>query len=244
MTITGPPPKGPLAGQRGITGLETAIILIAFVVVASVFAYTVLTAGIYSSQKANESVNAAVDEVRSSITVAGNTIAYTGSVDIDGSATTTADRESAAVRIAVTIGVALQGVAIDVTPAYQINATNKNLESSGMNNSLVVNYVDSGQVLGNAAWTVEFSGTSDGDFSLEPTEKAVLTIWLADYKYDMTSGLYYALGTDTTDPFIDAAADLLKNYNTFSLEISPVQGTPLDIEKVIPQSLNPIMNLR
>ncbi len=37
--------------ERGITGLETAIILIAFVVVASVFAYIVLSAGIFSSQK-------------------------------------------------------------------------------------------------------------------------------------------------------------------------------------------------
>ena len=37
--------------QRGITGLETAIILIAFIVVASVFAYTVLSAGIFSSEK-------------------------------------------------------------------------------------------------------------------------------------------------------------------------------------------------
>jgi archaeal flagellin FlaB len=36
--------------QRGITGLETAIILIAFVVVASVFAYTVLSAGIFSAE--------------------------------------------------------------------------------------------------------------------------------------------------------------------------------------------------
>ena len=36
--------------ERGITGLETAIILIAFVVVASVFAYSVLSAGIFSSQ--------------------------------------------------------------------------------------------------------------------------------------------------------------------------------------------------
>ena len=34
--------KGPRRDERGITGLETAIILIAFVVVASVFAYTVL----------------------------------------------------------------------------------------------------------------------------------------------------------------------------------------------------------
>ena len=32
--------------QEGITGLETAIILIAFVVVAAVFAYTVLSAGL------------------------------------------------------------------------------------------------------------------------------------------------------------------------------------------------------
>ena len=33
--------------QKGITGLETAIILIAFVVVAAVFAYTVLSAGLF-----------------------------------------------------------------------------------------------------------------------------------------------------------------------------------------------------
>jgi len=38
--------------QEGITGLETAIILIAFVIVASVFAYVVLSAGLFSSQKA------------------------------------------------------------------------------------------------------------------------------------------------------------------------------------------------
>ena len=34
--------------EQGITGLETAIILIAFVIVASVFAYVVLSAGLFS----------------------------------------------------------------------------------------------------------------------------------------------------------------------------------------------------
>ena len=152
--------------ERGITGLETAIILIAFVVVASVFAYTVLTAGVFSSQKSGEAVNAAIDEVRSSIKISGNTIAYKGAVDIDGVASTTTDRVDAVVRIALTIGVALQGVPIDVTPAYQIDATNKNLESSGKTSSLVINFIDQRQVISNAAWTVEFSGTNDGDFSL------------------------------------------------------------------------------
>ena len=38
------------SSQRGITGLETAIILIAFVVVASVFAFTVISTGIFTSE--------------------------------------------------------------------------------------------------------------------------------------------------------------------------------------------------
>ena len=217
--------------QKGITGLETAIILIAFVVVASVFSYTVLTAGVFSSQKSSEAVNSAIDEVRSSIKISGNTIAYKGAVDIDGNPTTTADQVDAVVRIALTIGVALQGVPIDVTPAYQINTTNKNLESSGLTSSMVINFIDQKQVVSNAAWTVEFSGSSDGDFSLEPTERAVITVWLQDYKYDATDGLYYALGTGINDPFFDTAADLLGNFDPFSIEISPVQGTPLFIEK-------------
>ena len=233
-----------LRSERGITGLETAIILIAFVVVASVFAYTVLTAGVFSSQKSSEAVNAAIDEVRSSIKISGNSIAYKGAVDIDGVATTTADRVDAVVRIDLTIGVALQGVPIDVTPAYQINATNDNLESSGATNTLVINFIDQKQVISNTAWTVVFSGSNDGDFSLEPTERAVVTVWLQDYKYHVTAGLYYALGTDTSDPFLDAEADLLGNFDSFSIEISPVQGTPLFIEKVVPQSLSDIMNLR
>lgn len=230
--------------EKGITGLETAIILIAFVVVASVFAYTVLTAGIFSSQKSGEAVNAAINEVRSTIKIAGNSIAYKGAVDIDGVATSTADRVDAVVRIDITIGVALQGLPIDVTPAYQLNAVNKSLESSGETNSLVINLIDQNQVINGLAWTVAFSGADDGDFSLESTERAIMTVWLNDYRFDPTAGLYYALGTDTTDSFFDLSADLLGKFDSFALEIQPVLGAPLLIEKVIPQSLNDIMNLR
>jgi flagellin-like protein len=127
-----------LQSQQGITGLETAIILIAFIVVASVFAYTVLTAGVFSSQKANESVNAEIQEVRSSITVNGNTIAYKGSVDIDG-VTTTSDGTDAVTKKDITIAVALQGVPIDLTPPYQVNLDNGSLEATGLANTLVIN---------------------------------------------------------------------------------------------------------
>ena len=233
-----------LRSERGITGLETAIILIAFVVVASVFAYTVLTAGVFASQKSNESVNAAIEEVRATVITRGNTIAYSGEVDVDGVASTTADLETAVVRLDVTIAVPLAGVPVDVTPAYQLNATNKSLEKSSASNTLVIDYLDQLQVINDVAWTAEFVGNNDGDFSLEPTERAVLTIWLVEYDYDPTDGLFYNLGTDSSDPFIDINTQLLKNFDPFTLGITPVQGAPLSLEKVVPQSLNQIMNLR
>ena len=59
--------SGTVASQKGITGLETAIILIAFVVVASVFAFTVLSTGIFSSEKGKETVYAGLQEARSSL---------------------------------------------------------------------------------------------------------------------------------------------------------------------------------
>ena len=44
--------------QRGITGLETAIVLIAFVIVTSVFAFTILSAGVFSSEANKQTIHA------------------------------------------------------------------------------------------------------------------------------------------------------------------------------------------
>ena len=61
-----------MCGARGVTGLETAIILIAFVVVASVFAYGVLSAGVFSAGVSRQAVNAGVDTAASSIDLVGS----------------------------------------------------------------------------------------------------------------------------------------------------------------------------
>ena len=58
--------------QQGITGIETAIILIAFVIVASVFAYVVLSAGLFSTQKAKEVIYSGLEEAKSTIEIKGN----------------------------------------------------------------------------------------------------------------------------------------------------------------------------
>ena len=57
--------------NSGITGLETAIILIAFVVVAAVFAFTVMTTGLFSTEKAKTTAQAALTEASSSFIIKG-----------------------------------------------------------------------------------------------------------------------------------------------------------------------------
>ena len=64
-----------VGGQRGVTGLETAIILIAVVVVASVFAFTVLSTGIFSAEKGKETIHAGLREARSSLQLKGSVTA-------------------------------------------------------------------------------------------------------------------------------------------------------------------------
>ncbi|MDA0263833.1 MAG: hypothetical protein O3A93_07045 [Chloroflexi bacterium] len=64
-----------LYNQRGITGLETAIVLIAFVVVAAVFAFAVITTGLFSSEKAAESASAGLGEASTTLTPKGAVVA-------------------------------------------------------------------------------------------------------------------------------------------------------------------------
>ena len=61
-------------GQRGMTGLETAIILIAFVTVASVLAYAVLSAGIFSAERGKETVYGGLEQAESTMEIAGSVL--------------------------------------------------------------------------------------------------------------------------------------------------------------------------
>ena len=60
--------------ERGITGLETAIILIAFVVVATVFAFIVLTTGIFSAERGKETVYAGLQKARGTMELRGGVV--------------------------------------------------------------------------------------------------------------------------------------------------------------------------
>ena len=53
--------------QRGVTGLDAAIVLITFVVVSSVFSFTALSAGLVSTDKAKSTIDSSLSEARGSL---------------------------------------------------------------------------------------------------------------------------------------------------------------------------------
>ncbi len=79
------------ADSRGITGLETAIVLIAFVVVSSVFAFAALSTGLFSSDKSKETINAGLTEASGTLEIRGSITAKAFAVVNEVAATHTAD---------------------------------------------------------------------------------------------------------------------------------------------------------
>lgn len=67
--------------EDAFTGLEAAIVLIAFVTISAVFSFVILNAGFMSTQKAQEVVHAGVDQASNSLQIQGDVY---GSADTPG----------------------------------------------------------------------------------------------------------------------------------------------------------------
>ena len=131
-----------LGEQRGITGLETAIILIAFVVVAAVFAFVVLSTGLFSSERSKETVYAGLNKTR-------------GSMELSGAVSATSD------------GTEVTELRFDVTLAA--GGSSVNWDETATVNQTIVSYIDDSLEIDDLTYvTTVISG--DADKLLEPGE--------------------------------------------------------------------------
>ncbi len=132
----------------GITGLETAIILIAFVVVATVFAFVVLTTGIFSAERGKETVFAGLEKAR-------GTAELRGGVVLTASGSVVTNFQFA---LATTAG----GEPVPINP-------------SGTTNRTVIAYRDDDVVDNDVEYTVT-NIVGDSDSLLETGELKLITI--------------------------------------------------------------------
>ncbi|HEY4674949.1 MAG TPA: archaellin/type IV pilin N-terminal domain-containing protein [Candidatus Bathyarchaeia archaeon] len=73
-----------LKQKRGIVGIEAAIVLIAFIVIAAALAYVVINMGFYSSQKAKSTIDAGVKEASSALCLDGFVVGLASSGNMSG----------------------------------------------------------------------------------------------------------------------------------------------------------------
>ena len=205
--------------EKGITGLETAIILIAFVVVAAVFAYTALSAGLFATQKSQEAVYSGLEEARSSLELRGSVTATANTTGSSGNIK----------QITFIVSNALRGEAIDFTAPSADSATG--LAAAASSNKVVISYIDQDQQLDDLYWTVTKLGADDGDDLLESREKFQITIGSA------TAGA-------GAGNLIDALTTDLGPNKRFTIELKPAVGAVLVIERTTPPYIDTMIDLR
>jgi flagellin FlaB len=212
--------------ERGVTGLETAIILIAFVVVASVFAFTVLSTGVFSAERGKETVFAGLKEAQASLANAGSLTAVRG--DVEGT--------NALIKVKFVVMSAVSGEEIDLTPPNTTDDRSPDPDvNAGAQSVMIVSYTDENQFINDLDWTIDFVGKTNGDNILDPDEQAEITVWLHDY-----DGTDYNLGTTANTQYLTTRLGI----NTkFRVEAKPQQGSVLVLERTTPPRLQPIVDL-
>ena len=237
------PGKGPcLRAERGITGLETAIVLIAFVVVASVFAFTILSAGVFSSEANKQTIHAGLKETRTMLRQHGAAYGYTGKVGSTGTL----------FKVSFIVSNSLAGEPVDLTAPYTANDTNLDPDvNSGATVATIISYSDELQRLPNVPWSANFIGDHNGDTLLEEGEKAEVTIWLLDRDNSLVvtadNSVAYTDGNTANgggSGGLTAANTLITKSRRFVIEMTPAQGAPLTVQRTLPPGLRQVMNLR
>jgi len=231
--------KTKVAAEKGITGLETAIILIAFVVVASVFAFTVLSTGIFASERSKETVFTGLQEAKSSIEPRGSVIAY--KANRGGTDTI--------YKVSWVVSNAVAGEPVDLTPPYTEgeDGTDPDL-SSGAEYKTVISYTDINQHLPDVPWTVSWVGNSNGDSLLEEGEKAEITVWLLERTTtvavtDASAAGYWVADANGSHGILSTGT-LIGTNDQFTLEMKPESGAVLTVQRTAPSRLDTIMDLK
>jgi len=145
--------------EDAFTGLEAAIVLIAFVVVAAVFSYVVLGAGFFTTQKSQEVVHSSVAQTSSSMEVVGDVIGVGA-----GNKLTSAK---------ITLGLSAGGGAVDFEKLVVTFSNKTVVQTLVMNDTFFVD--DDNANAGPGKWLIAKMMNSDTGNLLESREQFTIS---------------------------------------------------------------------
>ena len=233
-----------LKNEDAFTGLEAAIVLIAFIVVAAVFSYVMLGAGFFATQEAQRTVHTGSQQASSSLEIIGNVYGRTGNV------TENTTHQGCMEWIEFTVGNTAGGTPIDITQMLVtfvcgteakvipfnssasirgLNATDSEhgeANEAGARAAILKAANKTGEPSG--AWGVimtyndvgiNATGASNRNNLLEPGEQFVLAV---------------AFPRDDKGP-----TELIPNTR-FSVNLQPAIGAAFPIKKTVPSSIREV----
>lgn len=194
--------------EKGFTGLEAAIVLIAFVVVAAVFSYVMLGAGFYTTQKSKRVVDTGVKQASSSLTLDGQYIYLDCRESKGGSTGSNGKVGEIYFYVTQTAG----GSPVDLNMSSIAITTDEGYKQLFYNESACT----PGTGGDNCPWWYD-DVVGDGDNVVEPNEKykIVINVTLTDWSSDIGS---------------------LNPNDEVTIEVRPPIGAPLSITKTLPPS--------
>jgi len=159
--------------RKGLTGLETAIILIAFIITAAAFAFAILNVGFQTTQQAQSVISEGMKEASAAIELSGAVVAQDtdddGYVDI--------------IRFTIKLSPGMKPV--DLTPGKLIIAWH----SSDMYEVNI--YSDTNQTKVSSeggAVIIPVPGATDNDYLLELGEKYEVVIYVSGTNFNVQLG--------------------------------------------------------
>jgi len=195
--------------KRGIVGVEAAIVLIAFLIIAAALSYVVINMGFYTTQKTKETMQEGLEE---SITA----------LQLDGVVTAKTNDSSAhilyilvPVKLSAGRGAVDLGTTSVVVSVYMPNATLMNIYQGAISTTNVT-WTDLINALNLSDSTAKFAiYNGNGNTVLESNEKAFLVVRLNS--------------SDTNS--------MLGEYQTIKIEVRAAKGAALTVVRTAPGGL-------
>jgi len=204
-----------LKNEDAFTGLEAAIVLIAFVVVAAVFSYVMLGAGFFATQEAQQVVHTGSQQASSSLEILGNKV-------YGLTANTTADKADDARldSIEFKVGNTAGGTPIDISQMLVTFTCGQTSEVIPYDDTNSIVKDSTKGIIAASSWGVNMTYNDVGtrNHLLEPGEQFVLRV-----------------------NFI--TNDELKPNTPFSVNLQPAVGATYPIKRVVPADLKAVNEL-
>ena len=235
--------------MKGIVGIEAAIVLIAFVIVAAALAFVVLNMGMFTTQRSKEVIGRGLGEASSALEVDGSVL---GLVD--------SNRRVDVVSLPVKLSPGREAVDFNVSALKLLLSTGGSYENilkgiyylyQNTSGNWVLIYVSGEQITGTTTGTI--GGVTVTYYNLGTTETPDLSIIANALGRPATTTKAYVIfirsidgvQADTVLEFGEKAIvvvllgsnDRLSNYDSFTIELRPIEGAPLTAERTVPPTL-------